>query len=152
MHKVFREIHDDQEGQNLIEYEIFNSNKSKLKMHSNYYNARLDCWEPFVEKFNMAYISESLSGNNSFSELSIPCPLNINLSEEFVCTLSQLLGSASNDNSSPIQQRISKESTVSSNYKIVNMTSRRLIIKRNLRDYRKLIAEKLRNKNEEEKK
>ena len=32
------------------------------------------------------------------------------------------------------------------------MTSRRLIIKRNLRDYRKLIAEKLRKRNAEEEK
>ena len=59
MQRAYQDMHHRENGHDLIEYEIFNSNKSKLKMHANYYNGRLDCWEPFVEKFSLTYNSQS---------------------------------------------------------------------------------------------
>jgi hypothetical protein len=133
-----------EKSQGLIEYDIFNSSKSKFKMQVNYYNSRLDSWEPFIEKFSLIYSSQAQSKTSSFSELAIVTPLNFNLSEEFIASVSQL-NSQEKAMQECSQHKINTDSDVTSNYKIVNMTSRRLIIKRNLKDYRKIIAEKLKN-------
>jgi hypothetical protein len=43
----------------LIEYDIVSNNQSKLKIIVNYYNARLEIWEPAVEKMCVLLNSRS---------------------------------------------------------------------------------------------
>jgi hypothetical protein len=74
-------------------------------------------------------------------------PVSVNATEELVDNLNFLFSNQTLSESPSSQgrshQKIKANSLTSKRFKVVNMTSKRLIIRKNNNDYRKMIAAKL---------
>lgn len=99
----------------------------------NYYNGRIECWEPAIEKVSLSLSSRHQETTNASTELYIQRPVRINLTEELVYALDFLFAKEkeSDEASGGTKNHhgLKATSLATKRYKIVNMTSRRLVIR-----------------------
>mmetsp|Transcript_21083 Transcript_21083/g.32659 ORF Transcript_21083/g.32659 Transcript_21083/m.32659 type:complete len:209 (+) Transcript_21083:3517-4143(+) len=132
-----------------------------IKVQLQYFNGRLDSWEPFFERCELKYGLET-GPQSSKQIINAVQAVKLNLTEEVLESINAIqqpfesdgevqLPMAPTGNSgssigsigvgSQKRQRINPYLKATLNYRIVNMTARRLYLQRNLHDYRKILSQ-----------
>jgi len=130
--------------------QLMNETNAQIVLRANYYNGRLDCWEPCLENLQIEMRGRSQANGSSDMVIDVKDSISLNVSEELIENLI-CLQNLSHDTPLFINQKYQAPTvfslTPTTQFKITNLTSKAVMIYPNSKNTNKLREKILKHHN-----